>query len=72
MVKATLEEFIEKSIEIYNDKFIYSKVNYINNKTKVIITCKLHGDFEQAPNHHIKGYGCPICSGKKNKYWRIY
>jgi hypothetical protein len=57
--------FIEKSKNIYGDKYDYSKVNYINNKTKIIITCKIHGEFEQTPfNHIIRKYECSECSGK--------
>lgn len=31
---------------------------------KVIITCPIHGDFEQCPEKHLKGFGCPVCSGR--------
>ena len=27
----------------------------------VIITCKIHGDFEQRPDKHLQGQGCPLC-----------
>ena len=63
--KLTTQEFIEKSNLIYNDKYIYNKVKYINNNTPVIITCPIHGDFEQTPRQHLKGNGCPICNGSK-------
>jgi len=48
---------------IHGDKYNYSKVNYVNSKTKVIIGCPEHGDFEQVPNRHKQGDGCPKCSG---------
>lgn len=35
--------FIEKAREIHGDKYDYSKVEYINNKTPVTIICKVHG-----------------------------
>ena len=35
----TNQEFIDKSIKIHDTKYDYSKVNYINTKTKVIIIC---------------------------------
>lgn len=54
--------FISKAKEIHNNKYNYDKVHYVNNKTKVIITCKKHGDFEQTPNRHIAGNGCPKCA----------
>ena len=70
--KNTKEEFIEKAREIYGDKYDYSKVEYVNNKTKVCINCHEkdkfgieHGEFWQRPNDHLSGYECPKC---KNEY----
>jgi len=57
-------EFIEKSKLIHGDKYDYSKTDYINNQTKVIITCNKHGDFEQKPNNHLNRNGCPLCKHK--------
>ena len=57
------EMFIKRAKEVHGDRYDYSKVNYINSKTPVIITCKKHGDFEQRPDKHIiRKQGCPICS----------
>ena len=40
------ENFIKKSNEIHNNSYSYLKTVYVNyDKDKVIITCKLHGDF---------------------------
>ena len=27
----------------------------------MIITCPIHGDFEQTPHNHLQGKGCPLC-----------
>jgi hypothetical protein len=54
--------FITKAIKIHNDKYDYSKVNYINAKTKIIITCKYHGDFEQTPSNHLSNFNCQKCA----------
>ena len=56
------EAFVEKARLIYGDKYDYSKVNYINNKTKVCIICPIHGEFWQRPNDHLNSSGCPICN----------
>lgn len=61
------EEFICKSKEIHGDKYDYSKVEYINNRTKVCIICPKHGEFWQTPETHLRGCGCPYCS-KNHKY----
>lgn len=39
-------DFIRKSNLVHKGKYSYNKVTYINNYTKVIITCPIHGDFE--------------------------
>lgn len=55
--------FIKKANFIFNNKFDYSKVNYINNKTKVEIICPIHGSFETTPHSHLRSkYGCKKCS----------
>lgn len=56
-------EFIEKSKLIHGDKYDYSKVNYVNNRYKVIINCPIHGEFLQAPCKHLAGQGCKECGG---------
>lgn len=55
--------FIGKSIKIHGDKYRYNKTRYISNSQKVIITCDTHGDFEQMPDSHMRGKGCPVCGG---------
>lgn len=62
--KMSTENFIKKSVEIHGNKYLYEKTNYINNKTKVIITCLEHGDFEQQPGNHLSNHGCPSCKKK--------
>lgn len=64
--KLTQEEFIDKSKKIFGDQLDYSKVNYINGHTKIILICKKHGEFLIAPAQHIcYKRGCSICSGVK-------
>ena len=60
----TTEGFIEKAKKKHGNKYDYSKVEYINNHTKVIIRCIKHGEFKQTPGSHLSGHGCPTCSGK--------
>lgn len=59
--RLTNEEFIEKARLIHEDKYNYSKVNYVNTATKVCIICPEHGEFWQTPNNHLFGAGCPVC-----------
>ena len=61
----TLEEFITKARKAHGNKYNYDKVKYINNRTEVIITCPIHGDFPQTPGAHKRGQGCPYCAKEK-------
>ncbi|UYL05420.1 hypothetical protein DIDNDMLP_00435 [Klebsiella phage KP13-7] len=45
----------------HDNKYDYSKVEYINAKTNVIIICNEHGEFEITPNKHLNGRGCQKC-----------
>ncbi len=54
--------FISKAIKIHGDKYDYSKVNYINAKTKINIICKVHGEFQQTPTNHLSKYNCQKCA----------
>ena len=74
----TTEEFIQKAKAIHGDKYDYSKVEYVNAKTKVCIICSRHGEFLQRPSEHLRGYGCFACGHeyvvqlrKKTKEWFI-
>lgn len=57
----TNESFIAKARKVHEDKYDYSKVNYVNGKQKVIIICPKHGEFLQGALLHSQGHGCPEC-----------
>lgn len=63
----TAETFIAKAIATHGSIYDYSKVEYINQQTKVCIICPVHGEFLQQPNNHINGNGCPKCTPIKLK-----
>ena len=65
--KLTTFSFIEKSRLIHDNKYDYSKVKYINNKTYVDIICPIHGLFKQLPYNHINGHGCSKCVETSSK-----
>ena len=64
---ATRKNFIAKSYAVYGRVHDYHKVKYVDSKTKVTITCKLHGPFEQEPRTHLSGKGCPKCGRIRQK-----
>lgn len=55
------KEFIESAKQKHKNKYVYSRVKYINSRTKVEIVCPEHGSFLMKPNAHFNGQGCPIC-----------
>jgi len=58
----TTESFVNIVSKLSHcQNYSFEKVNYVNNKTKVIVTCKEHGDFEISPGHLLSGEGCPKC-----------
>lgn len=63
------DEFINQCNIIHNYKYLYDNTIYTKSKNKVIITCKIHGDFTQVSNSHLMGMGCIKC-GYNND--RIY
>lgn len=67
----TKEIFVDRSNKKHNNFYDYSRVNYINNSTKVEIGCPIHGWFFQTPGAHIQGNGCSECAREKiNKSWK--
>lgn len=71
--KYNTESFIERARQVHGDKYDYSKVEYVDTKTKVCIVCPKHGEFWQSALSHISGHGCNKCAAKlssiKNRLW---
>jgi len=66
-IRKTTEQFIKESNEVHDFKFSYDKTNYVKNQIKVIITCPVHGDFNQNPLSHLQGNGCPSCNESRGE-----
>ena len=62
--RKTTEQFIKEAKQKQGDKYDYSKVDYNNTHENVIIVCNSHGEFQQTPNSHLRGAGCPMCVNK--------
>lgn len=59
------QNFLHSATKQHNGKYNYDLVNYINSATKVTIICPIHGNFDQRPNDHRRGDGCPACKFDK-------
>jgi len=63
----TTDSFIAKAKAVHGDKFDYSKVKYVDSRTKVTIICHEHGEFSILPYGHIKSHtGCTKCGSKQS------
>lgn len=67
----TLKMYLKKSKDVHDNKYDYSKVDFINLTKKVIIICPIHGEFKQNLADHSRLHGtqkhkcgCPKCAGK--------
>lgn len=56
--------YVNKANKIFDDMYNYDKTVYTSSKNKLVITCKIHGDFEKRADVHLSGQGCPTCSSK--------
>lgn len=62
MKKLTLKEFVDRSNEIFLNKYNYEFSIYLGRKSKLKIVCPDHGEFEQTPDKHLSGQsGCKGC-----------
>lgn len=58
-----LNVFLEECNKIHKNKYDYSKVIFETVKDNIIISCPIHGEFNQVANNHLRGSGCRKCSG---------
>lgn len=59
-IKST-EHFINKSREKHGDRYEYTSTSYSGWAKRVVITCKIHGEFTQLARAHLSGKGCQEC-----------
>ncbi len=61
--KHSREDFIKRARNVHGDRYDYSNLVYRGVNTKLSITCRVHGSFEQNGAKHLAGCGCPGCFG---------
>ncbi|MCL4518612.1 MAG: DUF723 domain-containing protein [Thaumarchaeota archaeon] len=57
----TTSDFIAIAGEVHDDLYDYTRAHYIDSQTPLEIICPFHGPFNQKPNVHLHGSGCPKC-----------
>jgi len=56
------EDWIREAKKVHGRKYDYSKSIYISAKSYITIICPHHGEFQQRPDVHLSGCGCPRCA----------
>lgn len=59
--------FESKAHHVHGNRYRYHLAEVTHSKRKVDIECPDHGVFKQAPDHHLRGRGCPICARENRK-----
>jgi len=63
---------IKQFKEVHGDIYDYSKMNLkMVGRDKITIICTEHGEFEQTPNKHNQGQGCPVCNHGFSKPYKL-
>lgn len=67
-IEISKDDFLKQATEKFGEQYTYEKTNYINKNTKIIVTCKDHGDFEILPCRFLGDkYPCPKCANNRIK-----
>lgn len=62
------DEFVADAISVHRDAFTYEKAEFAGMTTRVVVTCRVHGDFSIIPASLIlRGSGCSRCAGLHKK-----
>ena len=61
----TIDKFIEKAKKKHGDKYTFNETVYINNTSKIKVSCLKHGIFLIRPDMLLQGHGCPKCKSEK-------
>lgn len=72
-VRSNSKVFIEKARSVHGDFYDYRSSDYTLSTDPLTILCPSHGTFQQKPNDHLDGHGCPSCGiGKSSLEERLY
>jgi hypothetical protein len=59
--KLTYADFLSRCVALYGDTYVYGDYTLLTRKVKFI--CPKHGLIQQRAAVHLRGGGCPLCSG---------
>lgn len=56
------EAFIKRAKTVHGDFYTYENSVYKSTRSKIVITCPIHGNFEIKANNFLNGSGCNECA----------
>lgn len=59
--KINQQEFLDRMDIIFGDTLLFTRSQYVNNSTGIIVTCPIHGEFSKIPSYLFNGDGCAKC-----------
>lgn len=65
--RLTTDEFVAKATLVHGGKYTYEKAIYETRHSRIVVTCKKHGDYTVTASVHLLGFKCKKC---KNDEWR--
>lgn len=58
-------KFVNNAVELWGERYTYNNSIYTKALQPIIVTCRIHGDWETSPGNFLAGYGCPKCKSSK-------
>ncbi|MEB2468446.1 DUF723 domain-containing protein [Vibrio parahaemolyticus] len=55
--------FVQEAEQVHSGKYTYIESSYRGASRKISVVCPLHGSFQLYARDHLRGRGCPVCSG---------
>lgn len=65
------EDRVDSFRQVHGNTYEYDCKDYKTNKSKIVITCHKHGNFEMFMVSHLKGAGCKECKKEKTKKYKL-
>ena len=59
--RLTTEEFVAKATLVHGGKYTYEKAVYETKHSRIVVTCRKHGDYTVTATVHLLGFNCKKC-----------
>lgn len=59
--RLTTEQFVSKATLVHGGEYTYEKAVYETKHSRIVVTCKKHGDYTVTATVHLLGFKCKKC-----------